>query len=404
MARERRRLRLAPALAVLAFAGACGAPDASSVPTAVVEEARFESRIRARGELKAERATPIIVPSGLDGVQRIAWIAEEGQAVSEGVTLARLDEERIVRQVQDLEDAIETIDIQIRARRRELERERRSITRQLSLLKTQRRDAERFAPRDRELFTRIEIIEAELDLDLIDTRMAHARERLERYVRRAEAELGIMELQRSTQAQRLSKLNADRASLVMKGPHDGIFLPSRTWQGERMRPGMTVWRGQQLGELPDLSRMQARVFVLESEAAGLAEGARAEVTLDAYPDSQFSGRVVSVQPVAGPIEPESPVKYFETLVSLDVTETALMRPGSRVRAVIVADERDGALAIPNQALFRDEEGTFVHVASDGGFERRAVTLGARSIARTVIETGLTAGENVALVDPAGGRL
>jgi multidrug efflux pump subunit AcrA (membrane-fusion protein) len=163
---------------------------------------------------------------------------------------------------------------------------------------------------------------------------------------------------------------------------------------------MTVWRGQQLGELPDLSAMQARVYVLESEAAGLAQGLRAEVTLDAHPERTYAGSVASVQPIANPIEPESPVKYFETILALDETDGDVMRAGSRARAVIFVEERDAVLAVPNQALFHDDDGAYVYASNGGGFERRAVTLGARSVARTVVQSGLSAGDVVALVDPS----
>jgi len=396
---------LAAALAValvLAAAGGCGLASSEPPPMVVVEPDRFEIRIGTFGELKAAQATPAAVPVSLNGVQRIAWLAPEGGRVKAGETIARLDDEPVSRQIRNTEDNLEQIEFQMRAKRRELDKERRGLKSQIALLETEKKNAEQFAPRDAQLFSRIEILDSEINLELIETKIEHARMRIERYVQRSEAELEIMRLQRQTESVKLHQLEQARQSLAIAAPHDGVFLRGRTWQGEHMRVGMTVWRGQNIGELPDLSRMEARVFVLESEAAGLAEDLQAEVTIDAHPDRVFGGRVKSVQPVANPLSNESPVKYFEVIVELDETDPVLMRPAARVRAKIVVDRKDEVLTVPNQAIFHGQDGTWLWVAGATGYEKRPVILGARSVSRTVVREGLSAGERVALVEPGRG--
>ena len=41
-----------------------------------------------------------------------------------------------------------------------------------------------------------------------------------------------------------------------------------------------MWRGQPIGEIPDLKSMKAEVFVLEADAAGLAVGEKATLSLE----------------------------------------------------------------------------------------------------------------------------
>ncbi len=389
----------AAAAAVLVLAGGCALSSREPLPTVVVEPDAFEIRIGAFGELKAAQATPVKVPVSLNGVQRIAWLAPEGGVVASGEVIARLDDEPVTRDISDAEDKLEQIEYQMRAKLRELDKERKGLGSQIALLEKEKRDAERFAPRDPELFSRIQILDSEIDLELIETRIAHAKASIERYVQRSEAELEIMRLQKQTETVKLAQLEQARRSLEILAPHDGLFLRGRTWQGEHIRVGMTVWRGQQLGELPDLGRMEARVWVLESEAAGLAAELPAEITIDAHPDRVFEGKVKGVQPVANPLNGDSPVKYFEVIVELDETDTTLMRPSASVRGKIFVNRQEGVLAVPNQAVFHGEDGTWLYVVGARGYEKRSVSLGARSVSRTIIAEGLSAGEEVALVEP-----
>ena len=57
------------------------------------------------------------------------------------------------------------------------------------------------------------------------------------------------------------------------------------------------------------------------------------------------------------------------------------------------------ITVPNQAIFVVEGTTWVYVADGGGFDRRSVELGLRSVSRTVITEGLEEGEAIALVNP-----
>jgi hypothetical protein len=104
--------------------------------------------------------------------------------------------------------------------------------------------------------------------------------------------------------------------------------------------------------------------------------------------------------VAKPRNPQSPVKYFETTLSLERTEAAFMRPGQRVQAVLRLEEREGVLAIPRAALFEKDGRRLVYRGSGGRFAPVEVTLGASSAARVVVEQGLQAGDRIALRDPA----
>lgn len=389
------------ALAAAAAFG-CGGGDALVVPTAVVEPARFEMRIRATGELQSARATTLELPRSLRGMQRVAWLADEGAVVREGEVVCELDADPIAREMEQLRNRMAKVDSKIRAKREQLNKERKQLEGQLSLLEHERDDAIATAPKDESIFSRHTIIEAKIDLELIETKLAHTQEQLERAKDKARTEMEILSSERKTSSTRLEQLQEAREQLIVRAPHDGFFLPGRTWQGEKVRVGMELMGGRPIGQLPDLSEMEATLHVLEAEAAGLATDLETEISIDAHPGLTVAGTVKQVQPVANPLDRQSPVKYFDIVVKLEQTDPERMRPGGQVTATIFVKREENVLSVPNQAIFVEAGEPWVYVRNGGSrFERRAVKLGERSLSRTVIAEGLQSGDRVALVDPLG---
>ncbi|MDQ7008551.1 MAG: efflux RND transporter periplasmic adaptor subunit [Acidobacteriota bacterium] len=385
---------------VLTAAGCSGTRPSASIPTFEVQPGVFEIEIKGFGELEAARSTPIEVPSRLPGRQRVVYLLDDGTTVAEGDLIARLDGETILRWIRKAKDAIRKVDFQLEAKQKALEKEKTAVEASLLLLEQEKRDAESYAPRDESLFSRNEIIDAQVDLELLETKIELARSKIARYVQRAEAEMEILRLQRKTQQVRLTQFEEARRSLEVRAPHAGVFFRKTNWRGEKMSVGNTVWGGGALGELPDLTRMEAKLHVLESEAAGLAEGLEVSIALDAHPDLRYPGTVKSVQPIANPIESESPVKYFELTIELDQTDQATMKPRSQVLASIFVARESDVVSIPNQALFQKAGKSWVWVQQGDGFERREVETGRRSLSRTVVVRGLTGGEVIALSEPS----
>ena len=383
----------------LVLFSACAVGEREIVPLTEVRQETFEVRIPAFGELKAAKTTMIETPPTLRGIQRIAWIAPDGKKVEKGEMVARLDSDQIDERLERLRNTLRKLDFRLEAKKQELVKEKAEIESQLALLAQEREDARATQPRDERLFSRHKIIEAEINLELIETKVAHFTTQRGRVVEKEKTELEILRLQRETEQVQIDQLERARRQLEINAPHAGFFIRGQNWRGEKMRIGMQLWAGQSLGELPELSEMEAKVWVLESEAAGLAEGLETSVTLDAHPGDEILGRVKTIQPIANPIEEDSPVKYFEVVLSLERTDPEIMKPASQVQVTILVTREDAALAVPNQAIFVEDGEPWVYVVSGGGFDRRKVELGHRSVSRTVITAGLKPGESIALVDP-----
>lgn len=144
--------------------------------------------------------------------------------------------------------------------------------------------------------------------------------------------------------------------------------------------------------------MRADVYLLEADAGNVTEGLGAELVIDAHPDTPFAAKVSHVDTLAQPRHPKVPVNYFGVQLSLDRTDTELMRIGQRVRATIFVELPD-ALVIPRQAVSDRDGQTVVYRRSGDAFEAVPVTLGQASAGRVTIVSGLEPGDVIALRDP-----
>lgn len=386
----------ATVLALALLAGCTG--RGAGIPTERVAVETFQVRVPARGVLQAEQSTPIVAPQ-IYAPMTVSWFADDGAAVKEGDVVARLDEKEVQDDLTAARDEVRKLDLEIEIKKREQEDQQRQLTGEIEELEQQRKLAKNFAPRDPEIFSKNDIIDSEISQEGLEAKAKIYDGKKERQHRKQQADLELLQLKRKTQEVKIDQLVSSQTSLEVKAPHAGIFLQGRSWRGDLYRVGMTIWPGWELGKIPELSKMEAKVNVLESEAAGVAVGQSAEVRIDAAPGRTFAAKVKTVEAVAQALDNNSPVKYFQVVLSLDHTDPLVMRPGREVRGTILAQRSTGVISIPNQALFHKGEENWVFVRDGGGFVRRLLQLGQRSLTRTVVRSGLTAGEEIALADP-----
>jgi HlyD family secretion protein len=381
---------------IVAVSVGCGGSGESAPVFMTVQKGTFEIVIPAFGELQAVKSTPIAVPTQVRGNQTIAWLAPENSLVKEGDTVIRFDSTWYQDRIRGEEYTIAKVDLEIKQKKRELEKEKNELKGQLGITAVEKELAEIYAARDETLYSRNKIIEDAIDLEYIKVKTRHYEQKKEKLEQKARAELQLLELKRRTSRMKVDQYREALNSLEIKAPHDGLFIYEKNWRGEKPRLGMTVWRGMKLGKLPDLNRMEAKVYALESEAAGLKADLSAAVVLDAAPGKTFSGKVTTIDSLAKPLERKSPLKYFEVKVTLDTTDPQLMKPGSQVEAFIFVQQERDVISVPNQSLTFNDGQAYVNVKKSAGVEKRKVEIGARSLTRTIITKGLTEGETIFL--------
>jgi HlyD family secretion protein len=374
--------------------------DRRGIPTARVEAGRFVRRVPAEGALRAVQATPIFVPPGVPGPFRIGWLAPDGSRVEAGEVVVRFDPSEIEKELRSAEDDLADARLRIGKEEVQAGAELEKLASDVQLAKLELEQSRQFQKKDDLIFSRSEIIESEIDSELAEQRAEHARASRRTRQSLTGTEMGLLGIKTRQARAKIDRARTALSALSVAAPYDGVLVLKRNWRGEPVRVGDSVWNGQPIAEIPDLSRMEAEVFVLEADAGGLAAGQPVEVTLEAHPGTAYAGKIARVDSLAKPRLRGSPVQYFAVVVALDRTDPARMKPGQRVRATIVLDEREEALTVPRQAVFEKDGEPIVYRRAGGGFEASKVALGPSGMGRVVVESGLAPGDVIALRNPA----
>jgi HlyD family secretion protein len=384
-----------------ALAAGCGGTKKAAMALLKVRKADFQVVIPAFGELQAALSTPIVVPpESRWGLQTIAWMAPEYSMVKKDEVVIRLASADLAERLRVEQAEMDKLNLEIAKKQKQLEKDKTDLHGQIEVTSVQRELADVYAARDEAIFPKNKIIEDAIDLDYQNTRERHFERKRDQMEKRIAAELQLLEAKANTRRVQIKQIQDQLNNLEIKAPQDGMLVINKFWSGEKYRVGMNAYPGQKLGSLPDLSKMEAKLFVLESEAAGLKEGLPVSLTLDFEPGRVFTGKVIGLDTIAKPLGEDSPLKYFETKVELDVTDPVLMKPGVQVRASVFVEKEAGVLAVPNQALVYEQEKAFLLVKSSSRVEKRPVETGARSLTLTIITKGLRDGESVLLGNPA----
>jgi len=258
--------------------------------------------------------------------------------------------------------------------------------------------AQKFQSKDPEIFSRVEIIESEIDEELATERKKHAEDAREIREELAEVELDLLDIERRKADLKVQQAEDGLQELEVRAPHDGIFVLKEVW-GRVPEVGGIAWGGNTLAEIPELGEMEAEVFVLEADAGGLAVGLTAELTVDAHPDHVYQATVKKVGALAKRRFRRVPVQYFSVVLQLERTDPEVMKPGQRVQAMLHLGKHDAVLAVPRQAIFEHENRNVAYVRRAGKFEPVEVELGPATLGLVVVESGLQEGDLIALHDP-----
>jgi RND family efflux transporter MFP subunit len=378
---------------------ACGKSQ-DSIATLKVEPTQFTRRVTAEGTLKAVKATPITAPHDAPQALKVSWIADDGTMLKQGDVIVRFDatdfENMLLRGNEDRTTASN----KLHKAGAETSATRTNLKRDAKLAETELESAKKFTFDDAEVFSRYARIEAEVDQGLASHKKTHAEEVLVVRDSLARVERDLLSIEDRKAGMKITQAEQGLRALQVVAPHDGILVLSRSWRGDLPRIGDMMWRGQPIGEIPELVTMKAEVFVLEADAAGLAIGQKAVITLESNRDISFPGKIQSVDKMARPRIPRQPVQYFGVTVELERADAGLLKPGTRVRAVLELENMNNAFAIPRQALFEKEGKKLVYRKRGEKYEPVEVEIGTSSAGRVVVTKGLIAGDEIALEDPA----
>jgi HlyD family secretion protein len=169
----------------------------------------------------------------------------------------------------------------------------------------------------------------------------------------------------------------------------------------------TVSGGTTLLQMADLSEMQVRTLVDETDMGKISAGMPARVTVSAFPNRTFMGSVLKIEPQA---VVEQNVTMFPVLIQLD-NRQGLLKPGMNAEVGIEVARRENVVTVPNAAVvsMRDAAAAglvlglseeTVRAALGGGMSGRTAAPGTDSAAQKSQPDSASGGQAGAAADCA----
>ncbi|WP_291271627.1 efflux RND transporter periplasmic adaptor subunit [Geothrix sp.] len=219
--------------------------------------------------------------------------------------------------------------------------------------------------------------------------------------------------------------NASTQKARVTAPMNGVVIKKGVELGDTITSGVSSFNaGTVVFTVADLGSLIVKVNLNEVDIAKVKVGQPVRITLDAYPQRAFTGKVRFVAPAADLVEK---IKVFKVEVALDEL-TEAFKTGMSANVEILGEKRDKAVSVPLEALQRRDGQTVVYrlkenlspqdlaKAKEGlsgrgkfiwlsdhwkdYFEVVPVKAGIATLERVEILSGLKANDQVSLEDPS----
>jgi RND family efflux transporter MFP subunit len=190
---------------------------------------------------------------------------------------------------------------------------------------------------------------------------------------------------------------------VVRAPFTGVITVKAAQPGEIVSPisagGGFTRTG--IGTIVDMDSLEVEIDVSEAYINRVHAQQPATIKLNAYPDWQVPGEVITVIPTAD--RSKATVKVRVKILAKD--PRILPEMGARVQFLSDAPAKDAAgtpakpgMLVPADAVRPDGQNGLVYVIHGDKVERRMVKLGARNAEGQVVLSGVAPGDRLAIAD------
>lgn len=180
----------------------------------------------------------------------------------------------------------------------------------------------------------------------------------------------------------LAEHRAVRSQVAITAPLNGTVVDRDVTLGQVVEPAKTLFT------IADLSALWGVADIPERDLPTVRKGLDARVSVTAYPDDVFPGKVTYISDTL-----DASSRTANVRVEID-NAGGKLKPEMFATFTILAQETEKVFSIPERAVQRDGGKTIVFVAEGEGFEKRPVELGPELQGYYPVRSGLQPGEKV----------
>lgn len=280
---------------------------------------------------------------------RVAQVnVQEGQSVTKDQIIAELDraefESRYAQAKANLDRAQKTkqqLETVLDISRKTLPSEVARATANVKSVKDTLKDAEKNYKRFEDLFRNGVITEKErdtmkLNYDVAKSRLAESESVLKlaqgnlTRIDAAEQDIEVATAQINSISASLNQASIQLAYTQLKSPIDGIIT------SRNIEPGETVNSGREVLAVSDLSRVDLKIFVDETEIGKVKPGQKADVKVDTFPDKTYTGTISFISP-EGEFTPKIIQTKKERVKLVYLVKVSIANPNFELKSGMPAD-------------------------------------------------------------------
>lgn len=235
---------------------------------------------------------------------------------------------------------------------------------------------------DKEITAKKNLQQAEHDLEVAKATAANSISSAKVALSNARRHLLILGLKDSTIEALAAKPNLASSVFTLNAPISGIVVERNA------TVGATVGSDANLFKIINLSSVWIDANVFEKDLGRVRLGQAVKLTVPAFPDSTFYGRVILVSSM---VDPETRTVKVRTEVA---NRDGRLKPDMFANVEIVTASKSTAISIPLSAVLDDGGKSVVFVADGKDYKKQDVTLGLKSDDRVEIISGLKEGDKV----------
>ncbi|HOZ15879.1 MAG TPA: HlyD family efflux transporter periplasmic adaptor subunit [Tenuifilaceae bacterium] len=365
-----------------------------------VVQGKFEILVNVTGELKAQNSEDITAPTELRGRSfrisevKIQDLIPEGTVVDSGAYVATLDRSALSNQLKSTEDELEKsqqaylkVQLDTTLQLRELRNTLINLKFDMEEKKIVLEQSKYEPPATQR--------QAQINLDKAEREHRQASHNYN--LKREQAEASMKEVAINLERQRRERQDMldVLSKFVIRAPKPGMVIYYREWGGTKRKVGSSVspW-DLTVATLPDLSVMNSKTYVNEIDISKIKKNQSVRISVDAFPEKQFTGEVVEVANIGEQL-PNTDAKVFEVVIRVNEYDP-ILRPSMTTGNQVITNVYDSVMYIPLEALHADDSVSYVFTKKG---KKQVVVPGDMNENYIIVEKGLSVDDEIYISMP-----
>jgi HlyD family secretion protein len=370
--------------------------------TCKVKKGLVEVKVHTSGQLESENSQNIVLPAVLSGQNvriydiKITDLIEEGTVVDSGQYIATLDHKVIEEVLTAARLELETAAAVIEDAKLD---SNLSLSNYRDVIVNSRADVE-----ERKIVLAESVYEspsvikkAEMDVSKAERKLNQDIKGLEMRQRQLTSQMERRNIDFRLKQQRVDDLLKLYDALIIKAPKPGMVIYAKDRFGIKIQIGsvLTPW-SPIIATLPDMTKMISETYINEIDIARIKVGQKVTLSIDAFPDKELKGEVISVANIGQPM-PKSDSKVFQVNIRVFGSDPDL-KPAMTTGNIIQTGAFIDKIFVPSEAVFETDSTKFVYVKKQN-VVRQIVDIGDENEDYIIVNKGVAEGETLLLNEP-----